>query len=428
MTLALLLLSLFAIAALGIPLVFALLGASMFTLWIMRPELPLTLVAQLFVSGIDSYSLLAIALFFLAGEIMSLGGAIDRILAFAKSLVGHMRGGLGQVGVVSSLAMSGVSGSAVADAAAIGPVLIRSMRDEGYPAPLAASIIASGATLGPIIPPSILMIVYAVLANASIGALFLAGVVPGLLLALGLSLVVAVIARRIDLPRSTRASLEQVVKTTLNSLLALLAPFIIVVGIRGGVFTATEAGAIASIYILAISVFFFREIGLRALFECCLRAAQGTGVVMVIVGASSVFAWVIADQQVGVQIAQVITAADLGYWVIFLLLNIVLLAAGAFLDPIAAMAIFVPVLLPVALAVGVDPVHFGVIMTVNLTIGLCTPPVGILLFLTAMMAKTSTLKVIAQITPFIIVMLLTLLAVTYLPELSLWLPNVLRGV
>lgn len=428
MTILILLVSLLALAAMGVPLVFAMLGASMLTLLLMRPDLPVALSAQLFVSGLDTYSLLAVALFFLAGELMGAGGTVTRILGFARSLVGHMRGGLGQVGVVSSVVVSGVSGSSVADAAAIGPVLIKSMRDGGYPAPLAASIVATGATLGPIIPPSILMIIYAVLSGASVGALFLAGIVPGLLIAAGLSLTFAVIARRRELPRSARATFDQIIHSMLHSLLALAAPVIIIAGVRAGVFTATEAGAVATLYVLAISVLFYRELGLQGLFECCVRAAQGTSVVMVLFGASTVFAWIIADEQTGLHIAGMIQLADLDDWLVLLCINLALLVAGAFLDPIAAMIIFVPVLLPIAAALGIDPVHFGIILTLNLTIGLVTPPVGILIFMTGMMANTPALSVMRALIPFVAVLIAVLMLITYVPSISLALPNWIRGV
>ena len=428
MTISVLLLAFLALAALGIPLAFAMLGASMLTLLVTRPELPVALSAQLFVSGLDTPSLLAVALFFLAGEFMAAGGTVARILSFARSLVGHMRGGLGQVGVVSSVVVSGVSGSSVADAAAIGPVLIKSMRDEGYPAPLAASIVATGATLGPIIPPSILMIIYAILSGASVGALFLAGIVPGLLIAAGLSIAFAFIAHRRQLPRSARATFEQITRLAVHSLLALLAPVIIIVGVRAGVFTATEAGAVATAYVLAISTLFYRELGLRGLLECCVRAARGTSVVMVLFGASKVFAWIIAEEQIGLRIATVIEQANLNYWMVLLCINLVLLVAGAFLDPIAAMIIFVPVLLPIAATLGIDPVHFGIILTLNLTIGLVTPPVGILIFMTGMMANTPALNVIRALLPFIGVLIAILMLVTYVPSISLALPNWIRGV
>ena len=427
MTISILLVAMLVLMVLGTPLVFALLGASMLTLWLMRSELPVALSAQLFVSGLDSYSLLAVALFFLAGEIMGAGGTVERLLRFARSLVGHLRGGLGQVGVVSFAVMSGVSGSAVADAAAIGPVLIRSMRDEGYPAPLSASIVAAGATLGPIIPPSILMIIYGVLADASISALFLAGIAPGLLIAVGLSVTFAILARRAELPRSVRATLDQIIHATLHSSLALLAPVMILVGVRAGVFTATEAGAVAAVYILAISGIFYRELSVKRLFDCCVRAAQGTSVVMVLFGASTVFAWIVAEQQIGVQIASLIEHADMSYWMVLLCINVVLLVAGAFLDPIAAMVIFVPVLMPIVLAQGVDPVHFGVILTLNVTIGLVVPPHGILIYLTGMMAKTAVVSVIRALVPFVGVLIAILMLITYVPLISLALPNWIRG-
>jgi C4-dicarboxylate transporter DctM subunit len=301
------------------------------------------------------------------------------------------------------------------------------MREEGYPPPLAASIVAAGATLGPIIPPSILMILYGVLADASISALFLAGIVPGLLIAVGLSVTFAVLARRADLPRSARATLKQVLHSTVHSSLALLAPVIILVGVRAGVFTATEAGAVAAVYILAISAIFYRELSFKGLFECCVRAARGTSVVMVLFGASTVFAWIVAEQQIGAQIAGLIEQADMSYWMVLLCINAVLLLAGAFLDPIAAMVIFVPVLMPLVLALGVDPVHFGVILTLNVTIGLVVPPHGILIFLTGMMAKTPAVSVIRALLPFVAVLVAILMLITYVPIISLGLPTWIRG-
>jgi TRAP-type transport system large permease protein len=427
MALALLLSVMIGLTALGLPLVFALLGASVFTLMVIRPELPLTVVPQLFVGGIDSFALLAIALFFLAGELMTASGVIDRILAFARALVGHVRGGLGQVGVISSVVMAGVSGSAVADAAAVGPLLIRSMKKEGYPAKFAAGLVATASTMGPIIPPSIPMIIYAVLANQSVGAMFLAGIVPGLLMAAGLSVVVYLCARRLDLPRAARAPGAEILKATGRAVLALLAPVIIVGGIRGGIFTPTEAGAIAVVYVLLIGVVAYRALPLSAMLEALVRAAHGTGAVLVILGASSIFAWIIADQRVGQELAATIRALDPQPWTLLLVLNLIFFAVGMFLDPLPALVILVPVFLPLVLAIGMDPVHFGVMIVLNLVIGLCTPPVGALIFMTASMGEVSPAAVVRASLPFLAMLVLILALVTYVPAVTLWLPNVLAG-
>lgn len=427
MALALLLGVMLALTAIGIPLVFALLGASVFTLFVVRPELPLTVVPQLFIGGIDSFVLLAIALFFLAGELMTSSGVIDRILTFARALVGHVRGGLGQVGVISSVVMAGVSGSAVADAAAVGPLLIRSMKKEGYPADFSAALVETASTMGPIIPPSIPMIIYAVIANVSVGAMFIAGIVPGLLMATGLSIVVYVSARRMDLPRSERATGQAILSATLRAGLALLAPVIIVGGIRGGVFTPTEAGAVGAVYVLLIGVFAYRALTMRGLVDALIRAAHGTGAVLVILGASSIFAWIIADQRIGQELAAAMSALDLQPWMLLLALNVIFFAVGMFLDPLPALVILVPVFLPLVTAIGMDPVHFGVMIVLNLVIGLCTPPVGALIFLTATMGQVSPAAVVRASWPFLLTLIVVLGLVTYVPVVSLGLQEVLGG-
>ena len=427
MALALLLGVMLALTAIGIPLVFSLLGASVFTLFVVRPELPLTVVPQLFVGGIDSFVLLAIALFFFAGELMTASGVIDRILKFARALVGHVRGGLGQVGVVSSVVMAGVSGSAVADAAAVGPLLIRSMKKEGYPGAFSAALVETASTLGPIVPPSIPMIIYAVIANVSVGAMFIAGIVPGLLMAAGLSIVVYISARRMNLPRSERASGREILAASLSAALALLAPVIIVGGIRGGVFTPTEAGAVGAVYVLLIGVFAYRALTLRGLIDALIRAAHGTGAVLVILGASSIFAWIIADQRIGQELAAAIQSLDLHPWMLLLALNVIFFSVGMFLDPLPALIILVPVFLPLVTAIGMDPVHFGVMIVLNLVIGLCTPPVGALIYLTASMGQVSPTAVVRASWPFLLMLIVVLGLVTYVPVISLGLQEVLGG-
>jgi len=427
MALALLLGVMLALTAFGVPLVFSLLGASVFTLFVIRPELPLTVVPQLFIGGIDSFVLLAIALFFLAGELMTAGGVVDRILAFARALVGHVRGGLGQVSVVSSVVMAGVSGSAVADAAAVGPLLIRSMKREGYPAAYSAALIETASTLGPIIPPSIPMIIYAVTANVSVGAMFMAGILPGLLIAIGLSAIVYLSARRMNLPRSERAEKSAILSATLRALLALLAPVIIVGGIRGGIFTPTEAGAIAVVYVLLIGVLAYRALSLRAIYDALVRAAHATGTVLVILGASSIFAWIIADQRIGQELAETIRSLDLQPWMLLLVLNLVFFAVGMFLDPLPALVILVPVFLPMVKAIGMDPVHFGVMLVLNLVIGLCTPPVGALIYLTASIGNVSPAAVVRASLPFLAMLIFVLMLVTYVPAVSLTLPQLIAG-
>lgn len=415
------------LAIAGIPLVFALLASSIVTLMITRPELPLEVVPQLFTQGIDSFALIAIVLFFLAGELMSAGGVTERILAFARALVGHLRGGLAQVGIFASVIMSGISGSAVADAAAIGPLLIRSMKSAGYPAGFSAALMGSASILAPILPPSIPLIIYAVISGSSVGAMFLAGVVPGILIAICLSVVAYVRAGQLDLPREPRATGQQVRSASARAVFALLAPVMIVVGIRGGIFTVTEAAAVIVLYVLVISILVFRGLKLADIGHSLVRAAHGTASVMVILGASSIFAWIIADQGAGRAFAtyfQMLGAPD---WSMLLLVNALFLVVGMFLDPLAALIILVPIFLPLVTDLGMDSVQFGVMIVLNLMIGLMTPPVGFLIYMTASMGDVSPSAVIRQSAPFVGALLLVLAVVTYIPAVTLWLPSLVSG-
>lgn len=427
MILTLLLVSMLGLCVLGMPLAFALLGSSVITLLVARPELPWTVLPQLFVSGIDNYALLAIPLFFLAGELMTASGIIDRILGFARALMGHRKGGLGHASILSSVIMSGVSGSAVADCAAIGPIMIRSMAKEGYPRAFAAALIETAATIAVIIPPSIPFIIYAVLANVSIGAMFLAGIVPGLLMAVGLATVVRLSADPLNLPRSERVNWATAAKTTWHASLALLAPVIIVGGIRGGVFTATEAGAIAIVYVTIIGLFIYRALTAKAVLHSLISSARGTASVIVILGASSIFAWIIADQEIGKNLANFIRELNPPPWALLLLINLLFLAVGTVLDPLPALIIVVPVFLPMVEAIGMNPIHFGVMTVLNLVIGLCTPPVGALIYMSASMAEVSAMAVVRSSMPFLAVLIVVLGLVTYVPLISLGLPTLIGG-
>jgi tripartite ATP-independent transporter DctM subunit len=427
MTLALLLGPLLLLSLVGVPLVFALLASSLLTLLITSPGMPLEVVPQLFVQGMDNFPLLAIALFFLAGELMVACGITERLLSFAQALVGHLRSGLAQVGIIASFLMAGVSGSAVADAAAVGSVLIRSMKNAGYPAGFAAAVVETASILGPIIPPSIPMIIYAVLSGTSVGAMFMAGIIPGILIALGLAVVARYRCKNLGITTLPRASRHKVLAETGRASFALLAPVIIVGGIRGGIFTPTEAGAIAAVYVLFIGLFVYRGVALSSIFQSLVRAAHGTASVMVVLGASSIFAWIIADQGISRQFAGMI--GDLGAppWVLVLLFNVLYLAVGMFLDPIAALIILVPIMMPLLPKLGQDPIQFGVMIVLNLMIGLCTPPVGYLIFITSNIGNVSTTDVIRQSIPFIGVLLLVLLLVAYVPAITLLLPSILTG-
>ncbi len=426
MALALLIGSMLVLAALGLPLVFAILAASLLTLFVVRPGTPLELLPQLFVSGIDNFPLLAIAFFFLAGELMNASGITDRILRFANALIGHVRGGLCQVGIVTSMVFAGISGSAVADAAAVGSVLIPAMKRAGYPAAFSAGLIQTASVMGPIIPPSIPMIIYAVIAEVSVGRMFLAGIVPGLLIAGGLAGLSVCISHRRGFPRGEQATWRERLRASRDAALALASPLIILGGILGGVFTATEAGAIAALYVLLLGVLVYRSLPLERIWHALVTSARGTATVLVILGASSIFAWIVADQKIGQQTVKLVFEISREPWVVLLLINGVFFVAGLFLDPLAALIILVPIFLPLASAIGLDLVHFGLIVVFNLMIGLCTPPVGYLIYLTARIADAPAEQVVRESLPYLGVLLIVLVIVTYVPWVSLGVPNLLR--
>ena len=411
----------FAIA--GIPLVFAILAASVLTLVVARPEMPLVLVTQIFMNGMDEFLLLAIGFFFLAGELMNRGGITRRIVGFASALVGHFRGGLAQVNVISSLFFSGISGSAVADTAAVGSVMIPSMKARGYSAAFSAAVTQCSSVVGPIIPPSIPIIVYAVLAEQSVGAMFLAGILPGLVIGLCLMVAVAILARRRNFEKSPRATLPEVIRTGAGAFVALLTPIIIVGGILGGIMTATEAGAIACLYALLVGALYFRELDLPGLWRALIDAARGTAMILVIVGASALFAWIVADLRLSKSIGAAIFAISDNPIVFLLLVNLFALLIGLFLDPLAALVILVPLLLPNAVELGISPIHFGIVMVFNLMIGLTTPPVGYLIYLSAHIADERPERVMRESLPFLAALFVALALLTLIPAITTFLPS-----
>ena len=427
MTIALLFGSMIVLALLGIPLVFAILGASVITLVIGRPEMPLVLVTQLFMNGMDAFLLLAIGFFFLAGELMNRGGITRRIVAFANALVGHVRGGLAQVNVLSSLFFSGISGSAVADTAAVGSVLIPAMKSKGYSAAFSAAVTQASSVVGPIIPPSIPIIVYAVLAEQSVGAMFLAGIVPGLVIGLCLMAAVAVLAKRRGFPKEDRVPVAQVLRSGRDALVALLTPVIIVGGILGGVMTATEAGAVACLYALIVGALYFRELTWIGLWQALQEAARGTATILVIVGASALFAWIVADLRLSRMVGEAIVGFSDNPIVFLLLVNLFALLIGLFLDPLAALVILVPILLPTAVDLGISPIHFGVVIVFNLMIGLTTPPVGYLIYLSAHIAKEKPERVMRESLPFLVALFAALVILTLVPAFTTALPNFYEG-
>lgn len=417
-----------ALLAIGLPIAFAMGLATILAItW--HGTLPYSLFAQRALIGADSYSLLAIPFFILAGNLMNVGGITERIIAFANACVGRFTGGLGLTTVMSCMVFSGVSGSAVADASALGKVLIPGMKKQGYDRGFAASVTASASVMGPIIPPSIPLVIYglSVGKGVSVAALFLGGVIPGLMLALGLSLVVWWIARRRNYPRHEAVPFRKLVSSAGEASWALFMPVLILVGITGGVVTVTESAAIAVLYALFVGMVIHRELGLRNIGTIFVQTALDTAVVMIIIAFASGFGWLMAVSGLPRQVAALIAGISDNPLVILLLINLLLLVVGLFMEAIAAMIILIPVLIPIVEAAGIDLVHFGLVMVFNLMLGLLTPPVGILLYICGNFANVKIESVVREVLPFLAVGLGVLLLITYVPGLVLWLPRLVLG-
>lgn len=412
---------------LGVPVFFSMGLASLVFILVQGGSVPLNVLASSLVQGIDSFSFLAIPFFFLAGDLMNTGGITRRLLVFSSALVGHVRGGLSHVAIVASMIFSGVSGSAVADASAIGSVLIPAMKADRYPPAYAAAVVASAATMGPIIPPSIAFVVYALLADVSVGRLFLAGVLPGFLMGAYLMLAAWLLARRRRFASSPRASFETVRATFGGASLALVMPLIIIGGIVFGVVTPTEAGVVAVVYGLVVGVLVFRDLRPRDLFRLCTDSMVNACTILLMIAAAGIFSWLVANMNLGELLVRFFTGLTTSRWVMLLIINAFFLVWGLALDIVVGMVVIVPLLVPVANAYGIDLVHFGVIVTLNLLIGELTPPSGVVLFISAGIAGARLEDVFREAVPFAAALVVVLALVTYVPALSLWLPNLLMG-
>jgi tripartite ATP-independent transporter DctM subunit len=379
--------------------------------------------AQRVFAGMNSYGLLALPLFILAGNLLVAGGIIHRLVGFIDLLVGRVRGGLAYVNLLANLMMAGLSGSATADTAALGSVMTPMMKERGYSPDFAAALTVSGAIVAPILPPSIIMVIYAIPTKLSIGALFFAGILPGLLIIFLLALYVTIVAKRVSPPVVHVERQGSFARACLDALPVLLAPVIIVGGVRGGVFTATEAAAVLVGYALFLNMVVYRSTDLKTLYGVFRESALTTATVMIVVGTSSLFAWFLAIENVP-NAARILFTTITDNPILFLIfVNIFLLIIGSFVDTVPAILIFVPILQPTAVSFGVDPIHFAIIVIVNLMIGLNTPPVGTNLFVISSVTGRPIGGIVRALMPFYVVMLVALVIITYVPFISLWLPR-----
>jgi tripartite ATP-independent transporter DctM subunit len=422
MLLALLFAMLFGLIALGAPVAVALALPSLVFI-LLEGRVPDIVVMHRMINGVDSFPLLAVPFFILAGNLMNTAGITNRIYDFAKALVGWMRGGLGQVNIGGSVIFAGMSGTAVADAGGLGTIEIKAMRDHGYDLDFAVGVTAASSTIGPIIPPSLPMVIYGVMAGASIGQLFAAGFVPGLLMAVALMVMVAWYARRRNYPRDAKFSLVVLWRTFVNAFLALLTPAIIIGGMMFGLFTPTEAAVAACVWALILGGLVYRTLDLRRLVRVSFDTIETTAVVLFIVAAASIFAWILTSTRVTEHFAGLVLGVTTEPWAVLLLMNLIMLVAGCFLETIAAITILVPVFLPIVEKVGVDPVQFGVVMVLNLMIGLLTPPVGMVLYVLSRVSGLPFERCVTATMPFLVPLVFVLALITFIPSLTLWLPT-----
>ena len=452
----------------GIPVAIAMAGASLiYVMW--TGMVPDYVVIHRMVGGLDSFPLLAVPFFILAGNLMNSAGITNRIYNFALSLVGWMRGGLGHVNIVGSVVFAGMSGTAIADAAGLGTIEIKAMQDHGYSTEFSVGVTAASATLGPIIPPSLPFVIYALFANVSVGALFLAGILPGVVMAILMMLTVAYYAHKnkwgadipFHWPRVLRGFGELFIvlgwptviwllveyagtpppttvvaglvvlfaadwKFRFNAVLPIMTPVLLIGGMTAGVFTATEGAIAACMWALFLGLVWYRTLHWKKLVKVSMDTIETTSTVLLIVAAASIFGWMLTATRTTEMIAAWVLGFTQSPYVFLLLANLLMLFVGCFLEPTAAITILVPILLPIVQKLGIDPVHFGLVMVLNLMIGLLHPPMGLVLFVLARVAKLSVERTTMAILPWLVPLLISLVIVTYIPSISLWLPNAMK--
>ncbi|MCB0651306.1 MAG: TRAP transporter large permease [Saprospiraceae bacterium] len=419
-----LILSFISLLAIGTPVAWSIAISSVLTMLVSIPALPaFTTVSQRMGTGLDSFALLAIPFFVLSGQLMNRGGIAHRLIAFAKTLVGAMPGGLALINIIGAMLMGAIAGSAMASASAMGSILGPEMEKEGYSKEFGAAVNITSATTGLVIPPSNVLIVYSLASGGvSIAALFLAGYIPGILTGLFLMIVASFWAKKKNYKLGKRSSLKETFKAFIDAVPALFLLIVVIGGIVTGIFTATEASAVAVLYTLVLG-FIYKEISFKTLPGILLESSETTAIVMLLIGASMSMSWVMSFENIPQDISAALLGISDNRIVIFLIINAILLFVGIFMDMTPAVLIFTPIFLPIVTKLGMDPIQFGIVMVLNLCIGLCTPPVGSVLFVGVGIAKTTIEKVIRPLIPLFVAMIIALILVTYIPQLSTWLPG-----
>ncbi len=407
----------------GLPIAFCL-GISSLA-YLLFSGIPLEVIPQKMYSGMDSFVLLCIPGFILAGNLMNQGGISKRIIDFCNALIGHIRGGLALAAVVASMIFAGISGTAAADAASIGAIMIPSMIKAGYKDDFACALTSSASTVGPIIPPSVPMVIVGTLTGLSVGKLLVASAIPGIILGIALMITSYIISIKKNYPKGERSSFREIIKNFFSAFWAIIMPIIILGGIVGGFSTPTEASIIAAIYAFIVGTFIYKELNIKNIKKVLLESTINSASIIFLVGFANVFAWIMASEQIPQLIANFLLSISSNRYIILLIINILLLIVGMFMETIAALIILFPVLLKVVVPLGVDPIHLAVIVVLNLVIGLNTPPVGVCMFITTSIAKISVTKFTKAVIPFLLVSIAILMLVTYIPQTTLFLPNLL---
>ena len=406
--------------------IFSAIGVSVLGFSILN-DVSLNSLLQQMIRGINSFVLVSVPAFILAGNIMNGGGITKRLFHFADCMVGSIKGGLAHTNVLCSLIFAGMSGSAIADAGGLGSIEIKAMKDNGYPAEFSTAVTATSSIIGPIIPPSIPAVMFAASGCVSVGRLFMAGVVPGVVMAVGMMVMIYVMAVKRNYGRSIRATFKEKVSAFFSAFWALLTPVILLGGIFFGIVTPTEAAGIAVIYALIVSKFVYKELTLKRLYKIILESMITSAVVGIIIAVSFGLSYVLTLSQIPQQMAAYITGLTSNPLIILLIMNIVFFILGMFMDPTASILIVTPILMPIVNSVGIDPIHFGIVMILNLMIGMLTPPVGMCLYTVASIGDITVERLIKEMMPFYLLLLIVLMIVTFFPQITLFLPNLLMG-